>query len=69
MILTKRQLDRLHTLITDVHNTAFECGEWEGADSDESYDTVHARSNKADKRLLDYVGKLLGYERPLSEIE
>jgi hypothetical protein len=45
-----------YRLIADVSNAAFECGEWDRNESDEKYETVHDRLEKATRLLAAFIG-------------
>jgi hypothetical protein len=49
---------RLQRLLNALETAHFECGEWDGNESDESYDRVHARACRAEDRVIRYVTAL-----------
>lgn len=54
--MTKRQIERITRALSAYGEAQFECGEWNRDDSDERYDTVLARANRAEDRLRKAIG-------------
>lgn len=56
MDLTKRQRERITQALRTLGETNFQCGEWDRNESDEPYDRVCARAERARTRVYKLLG-------------